>query len=223
MTIEENNAEVAAQVKAHFARKQPPPKEKIPDEVIQHFIDNAQPAVKRTDSDYERSIKKLYKAQKDKESSSSQARSSKCGKTVPQLGEQAVQSIPPLIVQSHGVSTADQPVITDAHRQMAREAGVTVEQLLGIEELPKIQDHEVAWKYVPGQDLVREVENLSTRMRNLHDWYLREVKKGQDSLMVKVKEEHYFHAKDLWVEFQEMFQLFNQDALDKSLVSCYCL
>ena len=108
---------------------------------------------------------------------------------------------------------------------MAREAGVTVEQLLGIEELPKIQDHEVAWKYVPGNPLVRpdEVELLSTQMRRLHDWYLREVKKGRDSLMVKVKEEHYFHAKDLWVEFQELFQLFNQGALDKSIVSCYCL
>lgn len=49
------------------------------------------------------------------------------------------------------------------------------------------------------------------------------VKTDRESLMVKVKEEHYFHAKDLWVEFQELFQLFNQDALDKSIISCYCL
>jgi hypothetical protein len=65
---------------------------------------------------------------------------------------------------------------------------------------------------------------LSTRMYELHQWYMREVKTtARESLMVKVKEEHYYHAKDLWVEFQEMFQLFNQDALDKSIVSCYCL
>src|SRR3990170_3834939 len=114
-------------------------------------------------------------------------------------------------------------VVTNAHRQMAREAGVTVEQLLGIEELPKIQEVEVAWKYVPGQPLVRpeEVPLLSTKMRRLHDWYLREIKNGREALMVKVKAEHYFHEKDLWAEFQEMFQLFNQDALDKSLASCY--
>ena len=68
-----------------------------------------------------------------------------------------------------------------------------------------------------------EEELLSTQMRKLHDWYLREIKAGRESLMVKVKSEHYYHEKDVWIEFQEFFQLFNQDALDKSLVSCYCL
>jgi hypothetical protein len=38
---------------------------------------------------------------------------------------------------------------------MAREAGVTVEQLLGIEDLPtNIDEKELAWKYVPGNPLV---------------------------------------------------------------------
>jgi hypothetical protein len=221
MTIEENNAEVAAQVKAHFAPKPPPPpKEKIPEKVIQHFVDLAKPAVEKSESDYERSIKKSYRAQKDKELSLTTG-SNKSGKIVPQLGEQAVQSIPPL-----KVSTTDKPVITDAARQMAREAGVTAEQLLGIEDLPtNIDEKELAWKYVPGNPLVRpeEVELLSTQMRRLHDWYLREIKAGRESLMVKVKPEHYFHGKDVWIEFPEIFQLFNQDALDKSLVSCYCL
>jgi hypothetical protein len=65
LTEEENNAEVAAQVKAHFGPKPPPPpKEKVPEDVIQHFIDNAQSAVKHRDSDYEHSIKKSYHAQK---------------------------------------------------------------------------------------------------------------------------------------------------------------
>ena len=77
----------------------------------------------------------------------------------------------------------------------------------------------------PGKPLVRpeEVPLLPTKMRTLHDWYLKEVNNGRESLMVKVKAEHYFHEKDVWVDFPEMFQLFNQDALDKSLVSCYCL
>ena len=69
-----------------------------------------------------------------------------------------------------------------------------------------------------------QIPLLSTRMYELHQWYLREVKTAdRDSLMVKVEAEHYFHEKDLWVEFQEIFQLLNQDALDKSIVSCYCL
>ena len=41
----------------------------------------------------------------------------------------------------------------------------------------------------------------------------------RESLMVKVAEDYYYHGKDLWVEFQEMFELFNQDALNKSIVS----
>ena len=41
--------------------------------------------------------------------------------------------------------------------------------------------------------------------------------------MVNVKHEHYYHEKALAIEYPELFQLFNQDALDKSIVSCYCL
>ena len=136
-----------------------------------------------------------------------------------------MQSIPPLIVQSD-VSTADQPVIiTDAHRKMARDTGVTIAQLVGIEDLPTIREEELAWKYVRENPLVRpkEVSLLPTRMHTLHDWYLKEVNNGRESLMLKVKAEHYYHEKDLWIDLPEMFQLFNQDAIDKYLASCYCL
>ena len=136
-----------------------------------------------------------------------------------------MQSTPPLIVQTH-VSTADRLVITDDLRRQAKEAGVTVEQLLGTEELPVFKEEELRWKYVSGQPLVKpeQVPLLPTRMYDLHKWYMIEAAKtDRESLMVKVKEEHYFHAKDLWVEFEEMFQLFNQDALDKSIVNFYCL
>ena len=153
-----------------------------------------------------------------KKESSLTTGSNKSGKTVPQLGEQAVQSIPPLKVSTD-------KVVTNADREMAREMGVIVEQLLGIEEFPTMDPKELAWKYVLGNPLVRpdEVELLPTQMRRLHDWYLREIKAGRESLMVKVKPEHYFHGKDVWIKFPEIFQLFNQGALDKSLVSCYCL
>ena len=41
--------------------------------------------------------------------------------------------------------------------------------------------------------------------------------------MVQVKKDHYYHEKPVIVEYSELFQLYNQDALDKSIVSCYCL
>ena len=101
MTDEQNEAAVKAQVDAHFGPKPPPPpREKVPEDKIDHFIRMARkPAPKPVDSDYERQIRKAHRARLQKESSSSQAAAKKSGKTVPQLGEQAVQSIPRLLYQ----------------------------------------------------------------------------------------------------------------------------
>ena len=92
MTKEQNTAIVQAQVDAHFGPKPaPPPKEKVPEKVIDHFIRMArEPAPKPVDSDYERQIRKAHRARLQKEASSSssqQAAGKKGEKTVPQLGE----------------------------------------------------------------------------------------------------------------------------------------
>ena len=104
--------------------------------------------------------------------------------------------------------------------------GITVGQLLEIEPMSPLREEEIKRKYVRGQPLVEpeEVKNLPTRMYELHDWYMKIMKSyNRESLMVQGKEENYFHEKALSVEYSELFQLYNQNALDKSLVSCYCL
>ena len=104
--------------------------------------------------------------------------------------------------------------------------GITIGQLLKIEPMPLLREEDIKRKYVRGQPLVKpeEVKKLPTRMYELHDWYMKITKSSnRESLMVKVKEEYYFHKLALAVEYSELFQLFNQDALDKALVSCYCL
>ena len=104
--------------------------------------------------------------------------------------------------------------------------GITVGQLLEIEPMSPLREEDIKRKYVRGEPLVKpeEVKNLPTRMYELHEWYMKITKSSnRESLMVNVKEEHYFHKLALSVEYSELFQLFNQDALDKSLVSCYCL
>lgn len=59
-------------------------------------------------------------------------------------------------------------------------------------------------------------------MYELHEWYMKIAKTtNREPLMVKIKAEHYYHENALYVEFTELFQLFNIDALDKSLVSCF--
>ena len=103
---------------------------------------------------------------------------------------------------------------------------ITVGQLLDIEPMSSFREEEIKRKCVRGQPLVEpeEVKNLPTRMYELHDWYMKITKSSnRESLMVQVEEDHYFNKKALSVEYSELFQLFNQDALDKSIVSCYCL
>jgi hypothetical protein len=42
-------------------------------------------------------------------------------------------------------------------------------------------------------------------------------------LTAKVANEYYFREEEIHIDFSEFFQLFNEDALEKSLMSCYCL
>jgi hypothetical protein len=47
---------------------------------------------------------------------------------------------------------------------------------------------------------------------------------GKNYLYAKIKEEHFGHEDgNLLIEFPEFFQLFQGDALDKTLVTAYCL
>ena len=103
---------------------------------------------------------------------------------------------------------------------------ITIGQLLEIESMPVLRADEIKRKYVRGQPSVEpdKVKNLPTRMYELHQWYMKITNiSNWESLMVQVEEDHYFHKKALAIEYSELFQLFNQDALDKSIVSCYCL
>ena len=104
--------------------------------------------------------------------------------------------------------------------------GMTVGQFLEIEPMSPLREEEIKRKYVRGEPLVKpeEVKNLPMRMYELHQWYMEICKTHNlQSLMVKVKEEDYFHKLSLSIEYTELFQLFNYDALDKSIVSCFCL
>ena len=117
-------------------------------------------------------------------------------------------------------------VITEEHIEQAETLNITVGQLLEIEPMPLLREDEIKQKYVRGQPLVEpdKVKKLPMRMYELHQWYMDITKiSNRESLMVNVKKDHYFHEKVVSVEYSELFQLYNQDALEKSIVSCYCL
>jgi hypothetical protein len=102
--------------------------------------------------------------------------------------------------------------------------GMSLGQLLGYEEAPK---GEIARKYAKGKPLVsREDEaRLPSHMRMLHEWYMREAEKKhpREWVSADVREEHHFKNYSIHIQMSEWFQLFNQDALDKSILGCYCL
>jgi hypothetical protein len=62
-----------------------------------------------------------------------------------------------------------------------------------------------------------------TQMRKLHEWYMVVAKSEQEMFIMKVTDEHYLGEDEIHINFEELFQLYNQDALDKSLVSGYCV
>jgi hypothetical protein len=83
------------------------------------------------------------------------------------------------------------------------------------------------FRYENGKPLVKhdQLPHLPTMMQRLHEWSLETCRKsGTDSLMLGIKDEHDFIGVDLMpVEFVELFQLFNQQALGKQFMTCYCL
>ena len=85
----------------------------------------------------------------------------------------------------------------------------------------------VDYKYWYGYPLVKpDYPPLTTMMRRLHEWYMDFCKSsGIDNLMLKVKEDEHdlVGITELCVPFEELFQLYNQMAIDKIIVTCYCL
>ena len=208
-----------------LAPKRPEPKIPVDKKVVEHFVEFLeQPPAHVADrpTDYERSLKKSYISKASTSSSTA-----KCGRQVPQLGEQENQSVPPFNTgwSDPAVRNAARTAgLTEAALTAACiEMGLTVYQCLGLAETPT---GDLAYKYVFGKPLVppEEEGKLQTRMRHLHNWYL-QVTKGRNGywLPVNIKEEYYFRRANMHIEMSELFQLYNHDAIDVTIVSCYCL
>ena len=81
-------------------------------------------------------------------------------------------------------------------------------------------------RYEYGKALVKDEKFLTTMMRRFHNWYMETCREseGKNALYLHIKEEHNLVANDLLtVPFEEFFEFFNQKALDKLMVFCYCL
>ena len=103
--------------------------------------------------------------------------------------------------------------------------GLTPQQLIGGGSIPTAK-FDIYRTYMYGRSLVnpKSWSSLGTQMFLLNKWYLRVCDNKEAWLLVKIRPEHYFNGYDIiHIEFNELHQLLNQDSLDKSLLSCWCL
>jgi hypothetical protein len=110
----------------------------------------------------------------------------------------------------------------DEAATLAAQIGMTVEDMMFSDAVPRA---DIARKFVYGADLVSKerLHKLPTHMRNLHQWYLNACKENTSFIVADIPGDYYFRREQIHMEMNELWQLFNLDALDKSLMSCYCL
>ena len=174
-------------------------------------------------SDYDRSLVKSHDADKKRKRAS--------GKDVPQLGQQK-QPMQNLVVANEYGSNIEvyRPdnsgeVSVQALNTFFQDTGLTLDQLTG--KAP-IQNLEVdTWKtYKYGKSLYNPaaLNELGTQMYLLNKWYMQACGRGEQWIFVRFRDHHYFRGDDiLHISFEELHQLFHLDALDKSIMSSFCL
>jgi hypothetical protein len=165
--------------------------------------------------DYKRCLDKQVDVKAEAKKISATARGKR---DVAQLGAQAKKSISPLKVFA---SDAGGSIAQPSHYDFAAEAGLTLSQLM-YEDIPKAP---IARQYEKGKSLVPPgiEKTLSSRVRRLHKWYMHVAKGEREFLLMKITADHFLGQDLVYIEFDEFFQLFNQDVLDKSLISAYVL
>ena len=239
--MEENTARAATEYqkwKVDIADKKKPKKPEFPATPEEHAAcvkmvkTLAQPPPTYA-ADYERSIRKSSEAKEQR------LKSKSSGKSVAQLGLQENQSCPPLKVYSDTEVCSSRAVVEQRYDDdeyagfdpefvamyggPAKDAGLSIPEYL--EHVQLFTD--LAYTYQYGQPLVKAhlVNELPTKMRRLHRWYMEACEKSANWIYLEVKKEHYGHAtkETVMIEFTELFQLYQQDALDKSIISAYCL
>nr|CAE02403.1 OSJNBa0024J22.7 [Oryza sativa Japonica Group]CAE05122.2 OSJNBa0023J03.17 [Oryza sativa Japonica Group] len=197
-TQEELDAYVASEVKRQFKPRSP--EKKIPiDPSVRNFFRGMSASVKEAIklSDYERTLKKA---------------SSRKSKPVPQLGEQPNQEIEPLVT---GKEMTIEQFITDT--------GLTTDQLLGVAPIEKA---EVKYMYELGKPLVKPelLQSLPTQMYKFHQLYMEMSATGREMIGARIRDTDFLQGDDiLWINFRGIYELYQLDALDVSIMSCWIL
>ena len=152
LTPEELDEAVRAEVREQLRPRNPEKKIPIAPEVQDHFIKMAEPGKPVEVSDYDRTLRKALKAKPS---------AVKCGKEVPQLGQQPRQEVEPLVVEPAQLEICN----------FLKDTGLSMEQLLA--DTP-IETAPVMYTFKLGEPLVTpdKIRELPTQMYRFHQWYM---------------------------------------------------
>jgi hypothetical protein len=216
-TPEENTRIAKEHYDAQMKKKEPEPlpeyTEKQKDYAKYLLTMPSQYELHRKPDDYLRTLQKEGKKSRSSTSASGSKSSKSVSKNrsdVPQLGQQAKQSIPPLRVLSENVpSLVQRQSLEEAKKwAWAAEWNMSVEDVLASqdERFPKAVVAPKP-KFVMGGPLVSKerLEDLPTNMHYLHAWYMNEAKNGRIMIVASVPREYYGRPEEIHVDFDELF------------------
>jgi len=179
----------------------------------------------RQTPDYERSITK-----------SAEAKERKVGKEVALLGQQNKQSVEPLKVYDTREWRAppagqydpnNDPDFIEQYGEKANLFGLSITEYMRRLDEFEPEAPKIAYQYRHGAPLLEHesmIKDLPTKMRRLHNWYIKACAEEKNWIYAQFKQEHYGHGDGfVLIEFPELFMFYQGNALDKTLVSAYCL
>lgn len=202
-TPKENEEVVRAEVKAFFEARKPPKKIPIDPAAKKFFQKMSEPVKRALLLDYDRSVTKSFKKQRGKT------------KEVPQLGKQPKQSVKPLL-----------PPGEEELRQWMKETGLNRAQLVGDAPITMATEADLKYKFKLGEPLVKpdQVNTLSTQMHRFHQWYMELSSKSRMMVGARIRNIDYYQGDDvLWINFENVFDVYQLDALDVSILSYWVL
>ncbi|RLN07527.1 hypothetical protein C2845_PM11G18360 [Panicum miliaceum] len=186
MSQEELDDHVGKEVREQLALRKPELKQPVDPKGKKFFVQMCQPREKETLSDYDHSIIKPYEKNNNRQYNQ-----------VPQFGEQPKQSIPPLkVLSKEDEATAEFVMETNIKKAQPR-GEVEVPKHPGLGTKPFKLGEPLMWPEL--------VDMLPTRIRELHQWYLKAATDGVYMFVARVKHVDFYHGlADVWIEFESL-------------------
>jgi len=106
-----------------------------------------------------------------------------------------------------------------------KEANLTAAQVAGGQDIPKAQVI-ARWQFQLGTSLVplEVVSLMPTKMRRLHDRYMMLMSQCVFMSGAKIKDDDFFRGEAIiWINLEEVYQLYHHDALNISMVGLWVL